>query len=312
MTMSAKKYKLGIAFSGGGAKAGAHCGALQALHEYGIRPDVVSGTSAGALVATLYSAGFSPRQMIELFQGLNFFKDIVTPSVPKGGLFDSRPLVEIIRKNLPYSRLEALPIPTYLVASDLEHGVPKVFSKGDIAPRVVASCSIPVIFRPMSINGVHYVDGGAFQNLPVSAIRDKCETVIALCLNHLEEDKYKDNLISVAYRSFLMMMVSNVASDTAQADLFIELDTYGCTAYDMSRIEELFFRGYDSAVKVLEEKGYKRVLPREEIVFPKKKRLVEEVENYELVFRNTVKNGVSALKAIKSAKGIRVRNADNL
>ena len=93
MTMSAKKYKLGIAFSGGGAKAGAHCGALQALHEYGIRPDVVSGTSAGALVATLYSAGFSPRQMIELFQGLNFFKDIVTPSVPKGGLFDSKPLV---------------------------------------------------------------------------------------------------------------------------------------------------------------------------------------------------------------------------
>jgi hypothetical protein len=135
----------------------------------------------------------------------------------------------------------------------------------------------------------------------VSAIRDKCETVIALSLNHLEEDKYKDNLISVAYRSFLMMMVSNVASDTAQADLFVELDTYGCTAYDMSRIEELFFRGYDSAVKVLEEKGYERVLPREEIVFPKKKRLVEEVENYELVFRNTVKNGVSALKAIKKS-----------
>ena len=237
-----KKYKLGIAFSGGGAKAAAHCGALQALQEYGIRPDVVSGTSAGALVATLYSAGFTPKQMIELFQGLNFFKDIVMPSVPKGGLFNSKPLVEIIRKNLPYTRLEALPIPTYLVASDLEHGVPKVFSKGEIAPRVVASCSIPVIFQPMSINGVHYVDGGAFQNLPVSAIREKCEKVIALSLNHLEEDKYKDNLISVAYRSFLMMMVSNVSSDSAQADMFIELDTYGCTAYDMSRIEELIFK----------------------------------------------------------------------
>ena len=294
-----KKYKLGIAFSGGGAKAAAHCGALQALQEYGIRPDVVSGTSAGALVATLYSAGFTPKQMIELFQGLNFFKDIVMPSVPKGGLFNSKPLVEIIRKNLPYTRLEALPIPTYLVASDLEHGVPKVFSKGEIAPRVVASCSIPVIFQPMSINGVHYVDGGAFQNLPVSAIREKCEKVIALSLNHLEEDKYKDNLISVAYRSFLMM-VSNVSSDTAQADMFIELDTYGCTAYDMSRIEELFFRGYESAVKVLEENGYSRVLPKEKIVFPKKKRLSEEVENYELIFKNTVKNRVAAIRAIKN------------
>lgn len=190
--MATKKYPLGIAFSGGGAKAAAHCGALQALKEYGIKPDVVSGTSAGALVATLYASGFTPKQMVETFQGMNFFKDIVTPSVPKGGLFDSRTLVKLIQNQLPYNRLE--------------------------------------------------------------------------------EDKYKDNLVSVAYRSFLMMMVSNVAADTAQADLFIELDTYGCTAYDMSKIEELFFRGYDSTVKVLEQNGYQRVLPKEAIEFPKKKR----------------------------------------
>lgn len=272
--MSAKKYKLGIAFSGGGARGAAHCGALQAFHEYGIKPDVVSGTSVGSIVATLYSAGFTPKQMIMLFQGLNFFKDIVAPSVPKGGLFDSRPLMELIRKNLTYTHLEDLPIPTYLVASDLEHGVPKVFSKGEIAPRVVASCSIPVIFRPMCIGGIHYVDGGAFITLPVSVLRDKCETVIALNLNHLEEDKYQDNLVSVAYRSFMMMMVSNTAPDIEQADLFIELDTYGCTAVDMAKIEDLFFRGYDSAVKVLEENGYQRVLPKEKIVFPKKKRVL--------------------------------------
>lgn len=297
--MAAKKYTLGVAFSGGGAKGAAHCGALQAFKEYDIRPDIVSGTSAGALVATLYSCGFTPKQMIELFQGMNFFKDIVTPAVPKGGLFDSRPLIELLRNNLPYTRLEDLPIPTCLVASDLEHGVPKVFTKGDIAPRVVASCSIPVVFRPICIGGIHYVDGGAFENLPVSAIREKCETVIALSLNHLEEDKYKDNLVSVAYRSFLMMMVSNIAADTKRADLFIELDTYGCTAYDMSRIEELFFRGYASTVKALEEQGYQRVLPKEKIVFPKKKTPGKEWKSHEEIFKNTVKKGVAAFKAIR-------------
>ena len=270
--MKTKKYPLGIAFGGGGAKAAAHCGALQALKEYGIRPDVVSGTSAGALVATLYSSGFTPQQMIEIFQGMNFFKDIVTPSLPKGGLFDSRPLLSLLQKKLPYSRLEELPIPTFIVASDVEHGVPKVFAKGEIAPRLVASCSIPVIFQPICINGVHYVDGGAFQNLPVSAIRQKCDKVIALNLYHLDEGKYKDNLISVAYRAFVMMMVPNVAADSAQADLFIDLDTNGCMAYDISKIEELFFRGYESTVKALEENGYQRVLPKEIIKFPKKKR----------------------------------------
>ena len=82
--MARKKYELGIAFSGGGAKAAAHCGALQALKEYGVRPDVVSGTSAGSLVAAFFSAGFSPVQMIEMFRELNFFRDIVAPSRPRG------------------------------------------------------------------------------------------------------------------------------------------------------------------------------------------------------------------------------------
>ena len=147
-----------------------------------------------------------------------------------------------------------------------------LFAKGEIAPRVVASCSIPVIFQPICINGVHYVDGGAFQNLPVSAIRQKCDKVIALNLYHLDEGKYKDNLISVAYRAFVMMMVSNVAADSSQADLFIDLDTNGCLAYDISKIEELFFRGYESTVRALEENSYQRVLPKEIIKFSKKKR----------------------------------------
>ena len=296
--MATKKYPLGIAFSGGGAKGAAHCGALQALKEYGIKPDIVSGTSVGALVAVFYSAGLSPKQMIETFRGLNFFKDIVAPSLPKGGLFDSRPLLSLIRDLLPYSRLEDLPIPTLIVASDMDHGMSRVFTKGEIAPRVVASCSIPVIFQPMCINGTHYVDGGTFQNLPVSAIRQKCDKVIALNLNHLEAGKPKNNLISIAYRSFMMMMVSNVTADAAQADLFVELDTYGCMAHDLSRIEELFFRGYESTVKALEENGYQRVMPKEKIHFPKKNKRIA-ANTPEKTFRNTLEKGLSAIRAFK-------------
>ena len=177
--MAQKKYKLGAAFSGGGAKAAAHCGALQALYEFDLKPDIVSGTSAGALVAIYYASGFSPREIVAQFLGLNFFKDIVSPTLPKGGMFDSKPLIEHLRKHLPYTRLEDLPVPTYIVASDMEHGCAKIFSRGEIAPRAVASCSIPVIFNPTVIGGIHYVDGGAFQNLPVPAIRQRCEKLIA-------------------------------------------------------------------------------------------------------------------------------------
>ena len=269
--MAGKKYQLGVAFSGGGAKAAAHCGALQALKEFGIRPDIVAGTSAGSLVAVLYASGFTPAGMIQLFQGMAFFKDIVSPGLPRGGLFDSKPLVEHLRKHIPYAKLEDLPIPVCVVASDLEHGRTKVFTKGEIAPRVVASCSIPVIFNPMLIGGVHYVDGGAFQNLPVPAIRSKCEKVIAFNLNHITADKYHGTVAAVAYRSFSMMFMSNTIADARQADIFVDLDTEGATATDMSKIEELFFRGYASTVKALEENGYVRVLPREEITFQNKK-----------------------------------------
>ena len=246
--MAQKKYKLGAAFSGGGARAAAHCGALQALLEFGLKPDIVSGTSAGALVAIYYASGFSPREIVSQFLGLSFFKDIVSPTLPKGGMFDSRPLIEHLRKHLPYTRLEDLPVPTCIIASDMEHGCAKVFSRGEIAPRAVASCSIPVIFNPSR----------------------RCEKLIAFNLNHIYEEKYKNNVVAVAYRSFSMMFLSNTLADARQADIFVDLDTEGCTAYDMSKLEDLFFRGYDSTVGVLEANGYERKLLREDIHFPQK------------------------------------------
>jgi len=100
----------------------------------------------------------------------------------------------------------------------------------------------------------------------------------------------------------LMMMTTNVATETAQADLFIELDTYGCLAYDMSKIEDLYFRGYESTVKVLEENGYQRVMPKETISFSKKRRIKDSLKSPEMMFRNTIEKGTAAfpkfLKAI--------------
>lgn len=266
--MSERKYKLGIAFSGGGCKAAAHCGALQALKEFGIKPDVVSGTSAGSLVAAFYSAGYQPVQMIEIFSKMNFFKDIVTVSKPRGGLFESTPLLEIIREHLSYERIEDLPIPTYIVAADMDNGVPVVFSKGEIAPRLVASCSIPIVFKPMIINGIHYIDGGVFQNLPVPAIRNLCDKVIAFSVRRIDSEEYKDNILYTATRAYSMMFMSNIMADSKLADTYIELDTSGCSVYDMSRIADLFRSGYLDACYALESNGYSRVMPPEKLVLP--------------------------------------------
>lgn len=262
--------ELGIAFGGGGARACAQCGAVQALREYDVKADIVSGTSAGAIMAVLYSAGFSCQQMVDLFEGLDFFKDIVTPNVPRGGMFSSAPLLELLKRVLPYKNIEELPIPTVVVASDLEHGCVKLFREGEIAPRVVASCSIPIIFTPIKIDGIHYVDGGAFQNLPVPAIREECRKVFSFSLLHLEEEKYHDNLISIANRSFNMIMASNELADMRLSDVDVKLDTSGCNAYDLSKMELLFKRAYRQTCEMLESQGYSRVFAPEQIIFKQK------------------------------------------
>ena len=79
------------------------------------------------------------------------------------------------------------------------------------------------------------------------------------------KEKYKDVVPYVAMRSFMMMFVSNTIADSRLADLTIDLDTVGSSVYDMTKLKELFFRGYESAVKALEAAGYERKFPREEI-----------------------------------------------
>ena len=257
-----KKYKTGFAFSGGGAKGAAHCGALQALYEFGVKADIVAGTSAGSIAATLYASGMSPVEITDNFSNLDF-RDLLGTQLPKGGMFDTKPLVRHLKKIIPYERLEDLPVRTMVVATSLERGAVRFFEDGEIASRVAASCSIPLIYQPVKIDGEHYVDGGVLMNLPVSALRDKCEKVIALNLHQAGEIRYRDSLYSVAMRSFTLMFLSNIMEDAARADMVIDIDTSSYSAYDLSNIEPLFYLGYNAAVKALEENGYKRIMPRQ-------------------------------------------------
>ena len=274
-----KQHKIGIAFSGGGAKGAAHCGALQALYEFGIQADAVAGTSAGSIAATLYAAGVEPIDMANMFATLDF-RDLLNPQKPRGGLFGSGPLVKHLRSIIPFQNLEDLPIPTTVVATSIERGAVRFFTEGEIAPRVTASCSIPVIFQPVKLDGEHYVDGGVLLNLPVSALRDTCETVIAINLHHAETIPYRDRIASIAIRSSALMFLSNAMIEANQADIFINIDTSAYSAYDLSKVETLFHIGYDTTVTVLEENGYTRAMPAQALQFahrPKRTSAVKEL-----------------------------------
>ena len=86
LRFSRKPYKLGLVLSGGGARGFAHAGALMALEEMGIRPNIIGGVSAGSVVAVMYAAGMSPEAIIKAFSDIKF-GDFAELAVPRDGFF---------------------------------------------------------------------------------------------------------------------------------------------------------------------------------------------------------------------------------
>lgn len=158
-----KTYRLGLALSGGGAKGFAHLGVFKLLEECGLKPDIIVGTSVGALMGTLFADGYSADELKELFTGREF-SEFAQLQLPKSGLFDSKRFRYFLKRHLRAKTFEELKIPMIVVATDLDNGESHEFSSGPIVEAVTASCSIPIIFSPVVINGVHYVDGGLFHN----------------------------------------------------------------------------------------------------------------------------------------------------
>ncbi len=248
-----KPYKVGIALSGGGIKGLCHAGVLKALEEFGIKPDVLSGVSAGAVVAALYADGYTPDEIAALFEDISFRK-MTQIQIPDGGIFSIKAFERFIGRTLRAKRFEELSIPTYIVATDFDKGQSIEFSEGIIIHPLVASCSVPVLFVPKKIKGVHYVDGGVLKNFPVSTIRPHCEYLIGINASPLVADEYKLSLMNVAQRTYHFMFKANILYDKQLCDLLIEpIDMANYDMFDVQKGREIFELGYQTAKKMLSE-----------------------------------------------------------
>ncbi|MDE6198511.1 MAG: patatin-like phospholipase family protein [Muribaculaceae bacterium] len=242
---SPKPYRIGIALSGGGAKGFAHVGALKALEESGIRPDAIAGVSAGAVVAALYAAGVPLTKMIKSFTDARF-RDFCELTVKGGGFFKIDKFKTFLRQSIGnYNDVCELPIPVYIGATDLDHGVAKVFDKGDIVETVAASCSIPILFRPVEIDGVRYVDGGVLRNMPSWILRDKCECLIGINCSPLPDNNHKNSVIDIALRTYQLMLKANVKDDMTLCDLAVETpEIASYKVFNLKEIQQVYIRGY--------------------------------------------------------------------
>jgi NTE family protein len=237
--------KIGISLSGGGVRGVAHIGILKALEELGLTIQVISGTSAGSLVGCLYASGLKPDEIFNLIKEMSILKS-VRPAWAFTGLFTMDGLKEILYQNIKVDNFSSLKIPLTVAATNIRNGTAHYFSEGPLISSVVASCSIPVIFNPVTINDNLYVDGGLVDNLPVKPIRDRCDIVIGSHCNHVSNDFDIKNFKTVLERSMLIAIQSNIKYSRELCDVFIEpprLDRF--SSLDLSKVQDIFDFSYN-------------------------------------------------------------------
>ncbi len=237
--------KIGIALSGGGVKGFAHLGVLKALEEKGIEADLLAGVSAGAIVGSFIAAGKKPAEVMELINESDFF-DFAKLSIPDRGIFTLDNMTENLKKSLGVSTFEELKIPFYVGAANIEKARMEYFSQGDLIRIIQASSSIPVLFSPVEINGDLYVDGGLFENLPVSPLLNKCDKLIAVNVMPVKLDEKIESITDIAVRTFQLKTVVNAVELSKKADIFIEptgIEKYNILNTKYS--QELYELGYN-------------------------------------------------------------------
>lgn len=253
--MSRKKYNTGLVLSGGGARGFAHLGVLKALNEFGIYPDIISGTSAGALVGVLYADGYTPKEIMDLMNSTSMLH-YIRPTVPREGLLQISGIERILKENLRAKKFEDLKIPLYVTATDLNNGKTVYFSKGELINPVIASASIPVLFKPVIINKIHYVDGGVMDNLPIKPLYKKCKYLIGSFVNPTGYEKTVTNLIQIAERAFMLSMGREVLEKSGKFDLFIDpIELKNYKVLDPEKASEVFNIGYKATIEKLKVSG---------------------------------------------------------
>ncbi|MGH7600743.1 MAG: patatin-like phospholipase family protein, partial [bacterium] len=278
--------RVGLALSGGGARALFQIGVLQALEEHGIAIDFIAGTSMGSVVGGLYAAGYNVTQLYDIALTIPW-NDITVDTPLRTNLFlaqrqeRERAFLQLRFRGLqPYippaitagqklltvltdltmranyrasAGFDHLRIPFRAVATDLYSGKEIIIADGDLAEAMRASIAVPFLFAPAPRGDMLLADGGLVNNIPVSIVRHHADIVIAADASSKLRDK--DNLNSpweLADQVSTIMQRDENEAQRENADVVITLDEPGRTSSDFTALDSLIELGYR---KTLEQIG---------------------------------------------------------
>lgn len=253
--------KIAVCFGSGGLHGYAHIGAVRAFERLGLRPDIICGTSVGALVGVLWAAGMGSDE-IESIAGEKDWYGLGWPRIPRLGIGRLDALRDMIDTRIGGRSIESLPIQFAAVATDLQTGKAVVLNRGRPGEAAAASASVPLRYEPMLINGRQLIDGALTAPVPVDAARalgaDFC---IAIDIAYRPREEPVTGFTDVAFQTFHILINQLIDEQIRRADFAIRLDVHsimrdeGGLARLVREAEHAVYRRRFELTKALENKG---------------------------------------------------------
>ena len=252
--MLIKRRKLGFALGAGGARGVAHIGFLTAMEEAGIKPDFISGCSMGSVVGAAYASGMPLEEIKKGVFGLRFM-DLFDLTTKPGGVLDTRKIRKLLERYIGDVYFDDLKIPFSCVAVDMVSQQLVEFSSGKVLDAVIASSSIPSVFKPMEKDGMRLVDGGVLQRVPVQQVKNMgADKVVAVdVLGKISTKETCPNTIMMLSEVIALMDNYRTARTHADTqgiiDLWIEPDLGDMSQYSFKQISFAYEKGYEMGVE---------------------------------------------------------------
>lgn len=246
--------KIGLVLSGGGVRAIAHIGLIKVLLENNIIPTQISGTSAGALIAALYAAGYSPEEMLSFFEETPILKFSLF-ALNKTGIIDGEKYTSLFEKFFPLNSFEKLNYPITVTATNLISGNLEYFNKGELIKPLLASSALPPIFSPIEIKGDLFSDGGILNNFPIEPLTETCTKIIGSFVNSITriEKAEINSSLKLLYRAYHIGLDSNYLTKFANCDyVFLPNEVRNISVLDTKSIQHAYQLGYENAKREVE------------------------------------------------------------
>ncbi|HEY6898894.1 MAG TPA: patatin-like phospholipase family protein [Rhodocyclaceae bacterium] len=245
------KPKIALALGGGAARGFAHIGVIKALEAQGIVPDLIVGTSAGAVVGALYASGLNGFQLQKAALDMDE-SQIGDWSLPNRGVFKGEALQHFVNQAVGNRPIEKLARPFAAVATDLRSGEAIVFQTGNTGMAVRASATVPGVFQPVTINGREYVDGGLVSPVPAAiARRLGADFVIAVDISAKPRDVHLQSTLDVLLQTVAIMGQTIGRHETADADVVIRPATTELSATDFAARHRAVLEGEKAAAAAM-------------------------------------------------------------